>query len=82
METILKFLTSPAGKGVLRHVLTVVGTLMVAKTWLSQSALDTFLAQSDTIFGTVGTLLTAVVTVWSVVSKKTPPPAPPTPPAE
>lgn len=83
MEKILKFLASPAAKGVIRHVLGVAAGYAAGKTWFSADVLDALLQQFDTVFGAFSALAAVGVTVWSVKSKKTDapavPPAAPTP---
>jgi len=72
MNSILTFLFSDTGKGQIRHILTFVAGLLVAKGVFAQGVADQIVGSIDPLFTAVGAIVGIIGSVWSAKAKSTP----------
>lgn len=65
-----KILSSPALRGQLRHVLTFVAGILVAKGKLTQELVDAIVGNVDVVINAMGALAGVVAAIWSAKAKK------------
>lgn len=69
MNSILKFVFSDTGKGQIRHILTFVAGLLVAKGVFTQGVSDQLIGSIDPLFTAIGAVIGIFGSIWSAKAK-------------